>query len=438
MRPSPHNIVSEVTGTDLFIIVNLLSGNADLLTGEELHMLLHPGSSPCEEFIIKGYIADEAQEQQRFRMAYLDFLDQREAEECQIFFVPTWLCNFDCSYCYQAPYNPVAGTFPPRMADAFFSCLNSFTGNRKKYITLFGGEPLLAGKDHKRFIELFVSQCAAHQLDLAVVTNGYQLDQYAGLFSDVSIREIQVTLDGTESMHNRRRQHKGGKATFQRIVDGIDQCLSMGYPVNLRVVIDRENMGDLPAFSRFAIEKGWTGSPLFKTQLGRNYELHHCHTSQQKLYSRLTLYADLYKMIREYPEILSFHRPAFSVSRFLADNGYLPPPLFDACPACKSEWVFDHTGAIYSCTATAGKPGEQLGTFYPDMYLDREKVSKWQKRDVLTISGCRECSLQLACGGGCGAVAKNNKGDILETDCRPVKELLGMGIATYFPLSNIS
>ncbi len=433
MRPSPYNILSEVSGSDKFIVVNSLSGHADLLTRQEVNMLKHPGASPPEDFIVKGYIADPEEEQQRYQMAYIDFLEQRSREELQLFFAPTYLCNFECDYCYQAQYLSAPEKLSKQVIDAFFAYLQQHMGHRSKYVTLFGGEPLLPGKEYRETMACFLNRCVDHRLDLAVVTNGYHLDEYLDLFSDVSIREIQITLDGTEETHNRRRPLKGGKATFHRIVSAIGNCLEQGLQVNLRMVVDRENINNLPDLARYAIDKGWTESPLFKTQLGRNYELHQCHPGHAKLYSRLSLYKDLFHLIDKYPEILAFHRPAFTVAQFLKDNGSLPPPLFDACPACKGEWAFDHRGVIYGCTATVGKPGEELGRFHPDIRIDMEKVHAWQRRDVRSIEACRQCNLQLVCGGGCGAVAKNTKGDIHEADCRPVKELLGMGIAAYFP-----
>jgi hypothetical protein len=35
------------------------------------------------------------------------------------------------------------------------------------------------------------------------------------------------------------------------------------------MVIDKENIENLPEFAQFAIDKGWTNNPLFKTQIGR-------------------------------------------------------------------------------------------------------------------------------------------------------------------------
>jgi uncharacterized protein len=267
------------------------------------------------------------------------------------------------------------------------------------------------------------------------VTNGYHLSEYVPLLANEGIREIQVTLDGPESVHNNRRPLKGGQGTFQNISRGIDHALQAGLPVNLRVVLDRENIAALPSLANYAIDKGWTGSPLFKTQLGRNYELHYCQSQQARLYSRIDLYRDLYDLILQYPHILQFHKPAYSIAKFLFENGELPPPLFDSCPGCKTEWAFDHTGKIYSCTATVGKPGEELGTFYPRVEFKREQIELWQQRDVLSIKSCTSCNLRLACGGGCTSVAFNREKKLHAPDCRPVKELLELGIALYSSVS---
>ena len=143
------------------------------------------------------------------------------------------------------------------------------------------------------------------------------------------------------------------------------------------------------------------------------------------------MYQDVYRLIKTHPEILEFHQPAFSISKFLFDNGELPDPLFDACPGCKTEWAFDYTGSIYSCTATVGKADEKLGTFYPEIHLHDALVEEWEERDVLSIEKCKTCEIQLICGGGCGSIAKNQFGNLHSPDCRPVKALMELGIGLY-------
>jgi uncharacterized protein len=430
MELSEHNIVSRIHNSNAYFIVNALSGHADVLTPEESRRLLNREVLNDPEYIEKGYVVDPVVEKKQFRHKYLDFIDARETDEIQIFYVPTYACNFNCAYCYQEGYAQ-HGRDHTDVTNAFFEYVLQNFNSRRKYITLFGGEPLLPGALNTKFLEDFIEKCNRHQLDLAVVTNGYTLEEYLPLLAKASIREIQVTLDGTEIVHDSRRPLKNGTGTFASIVRGIDLALEKEIPINLRVVLDRDNINNLPELAQFAIEKGWTGSPFFKTQLGRNYELHYCQSQQSKLYSRIDLYKDLYSLILQHPPILEFHTPAFSLSKFLFERGELPEPLYDACPGAKTEWAFDFSGKIYSCTATVGKPGEELGTFFPVVKLNEALVATWQQRDVLSIKACGICNLRLACGGGCASVAFNRENDLHAPDCRPVKELLELGLSLY-------
>ena len=432
MRYSKHNIISKIKGSDDYYIVNLLSGNADILESAEGDAFLKGAISDPSLYIEKGYLIEEKDEKKLYRKKYLDFTDEYENSELQIFFVPNYSCNFNCSYCYQNEYEANGENYKSELIDAFYKYVDDNFADRKKYITIFGGEPLLSGKISQDRITQLLDGAQSRGLGTAVVTNGYNLKLYLPLFKGKYIREIQVTLDGTKDIHDKRRPLKNGESTFDQIAEGIDQALEQGYPINLRVVIDRENILNLPDLSKFAIEKGWTENSLFKTQLGRNYELHTCQTAQSNLFTRLEMYEELYSLIKTNPEILEFHKPAFSVARFLSDKGELPTPLFDSCPGCKNEWAFDFKGNIYSCTATVGKNGEELGSFYPEVTKKDEIISEWENRDVTSIPECRDCSLQLACGGGCGSVAKNRTGNLYTGDCRPVKELLELGISLYF------
>ena len=432
MNFSKHNIFGKLADSENYFILNSLSGNADILTPEKAVEIESGKYSDMEEYFSKGYLSEESEENRRYKLAYLDFIDERDNSEVQIFFIPRYECNFACTYCYQDEYAPEKAQLTESSVDAFFTYIEREFRNRKKYVTIFGGEPLLPGEKNRNELRMIIQKAAMKKIDIAVVTNGYNLVDYIDILSQGNIREIQVTLDGTREVHDARRYMKNKAETFDRIVSGIDKAMENGFPVNLRMVIDKDNVDNLPDFASFAISMGWTRNPLFKTQIGRNYELHHCMAGNKRLFERAELYEKIYKLVNEYPHILEFHKPLFSVSKFLFEKGELPHPLFDSCPACKSEWAFDYTGKIYSCTATTGKSGEELGTFFPEVTSKDDVISTWQQRDVTCIPECRECPSQLLCGGGCGAVAKNRTGKILSPDCRPVKPLLQMGLSLYF------
>lgn len=428
---SHHNIIAPVAGSDEFFIVNPLHNSADFLSAEELQLLQNE-QDPDGEFAARGYLVAPENEKKDFKYAYLDFMQQRDEDEVQLFFVPNYSCNFACTYCYQEGYEPVKQQLSVEIIDAFFEYVKKEFAGRKKYVTVFGGEPLMPGERQRQLISHLIDHSVKAGLDLAFVTNGYTLTSYLDLLKKASIREIQVTLDGTQPVHDSRRYLHGKLPTFSKIVDGIDACLEAGMQINLRMVVDKDNIDNLAPLAKFAIEKGWTSSPIFKTQIGRNYELHVCNSSPDRLFDRATLYKHLYELLKVHPYIAEFYKPAFSIAKYISENGALPTPLFDSCPACKTEWAFDYTGTIYSCTATVGKQGEELGTYYPEVSRKADAIEEWQNRDITTIEKCRTCDVALACGGGCASVAKNKNGHVNSPDCRPVKELLSLGAAWYF------
>lgn len=436
-RFSKHNIFSRIYQSNNYLIANLLTGNADILDPEEaknIQNFLSGKSIPVDlekALQEKQYLLDETSEKKLFNQKYLDFIDSRDKDEIQLFFVPCYDCNFRCSYCYQSDYVALSHDLKTEVTDAFFEYLASEFAGRKKYLTLFGGEPLLDSTKHKNSIVYFLKKAKDAGLETAIVTNGYTLAGYVQTLKNYEIREIQITLDGTRETHNSRRILKNGMQSFDKIVEGLDACLHYNIPVNLRMVVDRENISELAALASFAIDKKWTSSHLFKTQIGRNYELHTCQSTPTALYSRLELWIEIFGLIKKNPHILDFLKPSFSFTKFLSENDKLPDPIFDSCPACKTEWAFDHTGKIFACTAMVGKAGEELGSFFPLKTRHTMKILEWENRDVKSITECTDCAMQLACGGGCGAVAKNKTGSINKPDCRPIKELAGLGFKLY-------
>ena len=432
MEYSRHNIFSRVHGRDEWFLVNLLSGQADLLERDVADAVAAGSPPPAayhDTFVQRGYWVDPIEERQRYETAYTAFKRAAAKEEVQLFFLLNYSCNFTCDYCYQSGYDPERAIDRDAAIEAFFTYVDTHFRGKRKYVTLFGGEPLLPG--NREYVGEIITRLNARALGLAIVTNGYTLLDYLPLLKTAAVREVQVTHDGPPALHNARRPLSGNLPTFDRIAEGIDGLLAAGIPVNLRTVLDRDNIAGLPELARIAKSRGWVGHPKFKTQFGRNYELHYCQGNSGRLFDRLSMWEAVVEQAKAHPEVLEYHRPALSVSRYLFENGALPSGLFDSCPATKSEWAFDYTGRIYSCTATVGKAGEELGRYWPAETPLNDMAAEWAARDVTTIPQCTTCALQLACGGGCGAVAKNARGQILSADCRTPRELMALGFDLY-------
>jgi len=104
MKYSRYNIFSRIRDSENHFIVNLLTGNADILDSSDAEKieLIRKGETLrdnefLDELSEKGYISDESAEKREFSRKYLDFIDTREKDEIQIFFVTNYSCNFACS-----------------------------------------------------------------------------------------------------------------------------------------------------------------------------------------------------------------------------------------------------------------------------------------------------------------------------------------------------
>lgn len=445
MHLAKNNIIVPIKNSEptLYAIMNPISGSFDLMGNDERQLLKNIKKTLLTRpqfvsyLLERGYAyRDAAAEQRAISQAYAEFQEEIKNSQVQLMLVPTYGCNLACTYCFQHGVDDRPVLITKEVVDAFFEYAKTNFSDRsqKPFITLFGGEPLVSSPAQRAIIEYIVERCASEGYELAAVTNGYDFVEYADLLSKAAIKEIQFTLDGSRTIHDSRRATANHKGTFDRVVAGIDKAVSLGMPVNLRSVVDLANIEDLVSLATFAEERGWLNlSPeRFKTQIGRNYELFECYAKPQHLMTQIELWGRVAELSRQYPVLGKFHRPDFKGIRYVVETGEMPMATFDTCPAGKTEWVFDLNGEIFGCTASCGRDEYKLGSFWPEVRLNDAEISTWQQRDVTAIEKCRDCSYNVICGGGCGVVAANhNSGEILAPDCRPIRELLEIGVDYY-------
>lgn len=442
MQASRYNQIFRLDDQQ-YLLLNLLSGSVDVATSAEMEWLerLATGHADAPAGLAdylreRGYLyEDQEEEEKALAQAFAGFQRAYQQSPTQVFLVPTYSCNLNCNYCFQQGLTRRGGSIRPAVLEAFFTHLAArFSGSEPRpYVTLFGGEPLLPGAKQRTVVRDVIFGCRGGGYELAVVTNGYHLLDYLDLLAEAPLKEVQVTLDGPPAVHDARRPRRDGGPTFARIWQGLREAVEREVPVNLRVVVDRENLAALVDLAALVEEEGWLELPAarFKTQVGRRYQLNPACGGGEEILSRAELWAAVGRLAREHPVLERFHRPDFYGLGRLAAGGELPPPVFDSCPATKREWAYDLHGDIYGCTATVGRREHLLGHFYPRVEYDGRAIGPWQRRNVLAIPSCSACPLAPACGGGCGAVAAGRHGSVLAPDCRPVREMLELGVRFY-------
>jgi uncharacterized protein len=446
MKLSRTTVFAPIPDRDDVLLVQPLTAQVAILEAEAAAALREvesgaalPASLDLDVLRQAGFVVDgPGQDKAMMAEAYADFREEQHKTPTQLIVVPTFACNFKCTYCYQEPFDPDQGRLvSPEVIDAFFAWLDRFHGadDPKPYVTLFGGEPLVDTPTHHDRLRRYMDGVAARGLKLAAVTNGYDLAAFADELAAGPVREVQVTLDGPEAVHDLRRVHASGRGTFHRVVAGIQSLVDRGVPVNLRVVADRQNLAALPELARLCDDKGWLDLPQerFKTQIGRNYELFGCASRQRReeLLDRAGLWRSFVELSEVHPLLRKFHSPRFHGIGHLAATGEFPMANFDACPAGKKEWAFAPDGSVYGCTATVGNEKYRFGKFYPEVVRDDDATADWEMRSILTIPECKSCAHATICGGGCGAIASDRNGTPLSPDCRPVPEVMGLGVRYY-------
>lgn len=137
----------------------------------------------------------------------------------KLILLPTELCNFKCSYCYE---NNNLGQMSKKTVDAVKALLtNRLSSEELKNFILawFGGEPLLS-KDIIYEIHEHIKKTAHKNLAFSsnMTTNGFLLD--TGTFRkllSLNINHYQISLDGDKDFHDTVRCKYDDSGTFDKI-----------------------------------------------------------------------------------------------------------------------------------------------------------------------------------------------------------------------------
>lgn len=437
MIPSRYNLVTRMND-DSYAVFNPLSGAFDIVNGSVAKAFSEKRIPDIgmELLLERGYyFASKEEEEEYIRERYRDFQNESANNKTQFIFIPSYSCNFHCPYCYQKGVTETGNPVSPEILVSFVDFIKKYRSlnGKEVVVTLFGGEPLLPGNGRKETVRALIGLLNAEKIGLSVVTNGYYFGDYADLLKTATVEEIHFTLDGDESVHNKRRFEKEGTDSFNRVMNAMKEAVDSGFPVNLRIITDRVTMETFPSLADKLDALGFLDLPKerFKTSLGRNYELINDYIKPEELFTLDQMVEAYTSKMLEYPLLKKMHFPSFFGITQMIENGEMYLPSFDTCPGAKSEYVFDATGNIYSCTASCGRDGYAIGTYYPSMKFDNAKMKQWKDRSILTIPECRECEVGVVCGGGCAVIAKEKNGSVLSPNCKPVKEIMDIGIRHF-------
>lgn len=172
-------------------------------------------------------------------MCYYSYLKAVNNKYLHLVINPTDACNFQCIYCYESDSKC---SMSEETQNAIISYvkkqIQNYDGLR---ISWFGGEPLLRMDIIRRLSKEFMNICTSTRRKYlaTITTNGYLLNSQ--IFDELvsfHVIHFQITLDGTEVIHNRQRPLKNGQETFQAIYNNLleikNNCKRSFYNISIR------------------------------------------------------------------------------------------------------------------------------------------------------------------------------------------------------------
>lgn len=229
--------------------------------------------------------------------------------------------------------------------------------------------------------------------------------------TEFQCRHIQITLDGIEETHNKRRISKNGEPTFHQIVENLllldKYYLKIAYVI--RINVDRSNVADveplMQELRRYGIQHAKIdfGVVRAETEACQTYESNCFNDSE--LGSRLD---QLWRLAEKY----QFSRYPGLYRRFCYCGLY-----------CDNSYTISPKGELYKCWEMVGDLKHRIGNICSSGSVDDVSFAyyDWMTIDPLDNDDCRSCVYLPLCGGGCVMNSVKSTGSYHSSGCFKVK-----------------
>lgn len=310
-------------------------------------------------------------------------------------------CNLGCTYCYaqQGEFGDKAKSMDEQQArKAVDLLLSQAAPGAKVNLAFMGGEPL-ANRAVLRSVTDYASQQAAQRqvkCRFSITTNGTLLRPDDADFFERHGFAVTVSLDGAAEQHNRLRPFKGGKGSFERILERIAPLLALQrrMQVSARVTVTPFNM-NLPDTLDLFIGMGFHSvgfSPLLRAANGR------AEMGQADLAEMLEAMIACGLAFEQ--NVLQGRRYPFmnmqNALRELQRGTHRPYP----CGAGAGYFGVSADGELSACHRFVGDEQGAMGSL--DSGVDRARQAIWlRERHVHRQQPCSDCWARYLCGGGC-------------------------------------
>lgn len=396
-----HIVKSDKYG---YFLYNAMSGVFLQIDEDDMDSFLYLQRNPDafkeyanSNFLLESQIVlDEQTEEDNLNNHINEILARRyNPSHMSLTIAVTRACNFNCVYCYETNRPNIYMT--KDVEDSIIEFVKQNECLRYLHIVWYGGEPLLNFDTIKRLTKEF--QKLNVQYSAQIVTNGYLMtSEVSKLFVDLNIKTVQVTLDGSPEIHNKRRPLKNGEKTYERILENTKSLLANVPDVELyiRSNVDRDNIDKYPDFYNEIIG-----------QLGKD--------------SRIKPYEGFVNDVIESgcsPTTKNIMDPNARVDYIIKhycsagiEHTFLPIRRNQTCIANNMYcYLIDPVGDMYKCWISMQNKKYKIGNVAKGAAFNSIMNSRYLcGSDYIFSSKCRKCDVMPICEGGCPMVRYFNK-----------------------------
>ena len=323
-----------------------------------------------------------------------------------ITYIPGYRCNSACKYCYASLLINKTPLLKEPNNDAMFvkwiETAVSLLKPLKLEFSFHGGEPLLYLKRILHIAKAINSIGEKHniEIEISIVTNGTRLDlDTVNLLQSINIRNILVTVDGPEEIHDFRRPLKNGQGTFNLIIKNIKYALDAGINVVLSQNVDTHNYKETDHLLEILRKNNFHSYSNFRyviaaVRYGPGY------TELEYFKSYTPLEHDTYAKVK-----IHAYKTALKYGFRIA----LPIGTSICTLKQINSMIIDTYGNIYKCVTLTGDDEAKIGTIFDPLevifqrFIHFDKMEPWKNRDE-----CLGCVYLPLCHGSCPQQAKIN------------------------------
>ncbi len=306
-------------------------------------------------------------------------------------------CNLACRHCYQTGpvpemnYEEVCGAITD-VKTAIEGWVEDYEMDVSPSLHFTGGEPLL-----RKDLFAVLRFALGYGFSISLMSNGTMIDRsVAAQLKAAEVADVQISLDGLESVHDSLRGH----GSFKAAVVGITSLVQEGIDTNINLTVSRVNMKQTGELVALAEELGVSAISFSRlVPSGRGRQLADQLLTPQEA---AAFYGELGRYKHNGKVIVTSRDPLATIPDINEDIPQTEVPI-GGCAAGMFGVTITADGTVMPCRRMDLPVGNIRTDSFRDLWADSPVLWALRTRENFH-GGCDSCRYWSACRG-CRAIA---------------------------------